>query len=101
TVLQRTREVGIRIALGASKASVLGVLMVRGAMLVVAGALIGLGAAVSLARIISSLLYGVSATDFVTYAGICLALAAVCAAAIYVPAQRAAHVDPIATLRYE
>jgi len=100
-VIQRTREVGIRMALGAGKGSVLRMLMGRGAVLVAAGVLFGLGLSAGLSRLISSLLYGISVTDFATYAAICLALTSVCAAAIYIPTQKAANIDPIVTLRYE
>jgi putative ABC transport system permease protein len=101
TVIQRTREIGIRMALGAGKGSVLRMVMGRGAVLVVAGTLIGLGLSAGLARVISSLLYGVSVTDFVTYAAICSTFASIGAAAIYIPTRRATSIDPTVTLRYE
>jgi putative ABC transport system permease protein len=100
-VMQRTREIGIRMALGAGKGSVLRMLMGRGAVLVAAGILFGLGLSAGLSRVISSMLYGVGVTDLVTYGAICSTLAAVGASAIYIPARKATRVDPTVTLRYE
>jgi putative ABC transport system permease protein len=101
TVLQRTREIGIRMALGAGKASVLRMLMGRGGLLITTGTVIGLVLSAGLGRIIGSLLYGVRATDLVTYATICLTLASVGAAAIYIPTRKAIGIDPTVTLKYE
>jgi putative ABC transport system permease protein len=101
TVVQRTREIGIRMALGAGKASVLRILMGRGGMLIATGTVIGLVLSAGLGRVIGSLLYGVSGTDFVTYAAICLTLASVGAAAIYIPTRKAISIDPTLTLKYE
>jgi putative ABC transport system permease protein len=97
SVAQRTREIGIRIALGAQPRDVLQ-LVVRQGMLLAA---IGLFVSLALTRLMSSLLYGVSATDVVTFLSISLLLAAVVLLACYLPARRATKVDPIVTLRYE
>jgi len=101
TVAQRTQEIGIRVALGASAATVLG-MVVRDAMkLVGLGLVIGGVAAALLTRTAASLLSGVSATDAATYVVIAAILAAVALAAIVIPARRATRVDPMQALRSE
>jgi putative ABC transport system permease protein len=101
TVTQRTREVGIRMALGARPTAVMAMVLGDGMRLVAAGLVVGVGAALLLGRVVSSLLYGVAATDPVTYAIIAVALAAVAALAIVLPARRAMRVDPMVALRAE
>jgi putative ABC transport system permease protein len=96
---ERTREVGVRMALGARPADVLGWVLGRGLRPVVAGLAVGVVAALLVGRLLSGLLYGVGAADPATYAVICLGLLAVALAAIYLPARRATHIDPVASLR--
>jgi putative ABC transport system permease protein len=101
SVAQRTHEIGIRMALGAQTSAVLKLAVGYGLKLVVAGVLIGLVAAFALTRLMSTLLFGVTPTDPVTFALISLLLVVVAAAASYIPARRATKVDPLIALRYE
>jgi predicted permease len=101
SVVQRTQEIGIRLALGAQPRQVLGMILGQGARLAGLGIVIGLLAAVGVTRIMASFLYGVRATDPVTFAGVTLLLAVVALLACYLPARRATRVDPIIALRYE
>ncbi|HET9532774.1 MAG TPA: ABC transporter permease [Blastocatellia bacterium] len=101
SVSQRTHERGLRMALGAQQRDVLALVMKQGAGLIGSGVVLGLAASFLLARFISSLLFGVSAADPVTFAGTPIVLAAVALLASYIPARRAARVDPMIALRYE
>jgi putative ABC transport system permease protein len=101
SVAQRTHEIGIRMALGAQTSAVLKLAVGYGLKLVVAGVVIGLVAAFVLTRLMSTLLFGITATDPATFALISLLLIAVAAIASYIPARRATKVDPLIALRYE
>jgi putative ABC transport system permease protein len=101
TVTQRTHEVGIRMALGAQRSDILKMVTGSGAKLALLGITVGLGTAIIATRLLSSLLFGVSATDPLTFVVIALLLAAVTLLASYIPARRAAGTDPMTALRYD
>ncbi|HKY04674.1 MAG TPA: ADOP family duplicated permease, partial [Blastocatellia bacterium] len=101
TVSQQTQEIGIRMALGAEPRDVLKLVIGQGLVLTSIGIGLGLLGALVLTRLMQTLLFGVSATDPVTYACVAAALAIVALAACYIPARRAARVDPLVALRYE
>ena len=101
SVTQRTQEIGIRMALGARRADVVRMVVGHGVGLAIAGIGIGLAFAFALTRVMNTLLFGVTATDPLTYAGLSALLLFVTAVACYVPARRATRIDPTVALRYE
>ena len=100
-VTQRTHEIGIRVALGATQTQVLVMILKQGFGLALLGIALGIGAALALARLMAAFLFGVPATDPATFSAIAVLLLAVALLACYLPARRAANVDPLVALRYE
>ena len=101
SVVQRTREIGISLAVGASSGAILLQVLGRAAILIAAGLGLGLAASVALTRLISGLLFGVTPLDLPTFAGVSLLLFVVACLASYIPARRATRIDPMIALRYE
>lgn len=101
TLAERRHEIGVRVALGAQPGDVLGMVLGEGMKLALLGVAIGLAGSLASMRLLSSLLFGVTPTDPWTFAAVAILLAGVAAAACYVPARRALHVDPVVALRYE
>jgi putative ABC transport system permease protein len=101
SVARRTHEIGVRMALGAQSSDVMKLVVRHGMSLTATGLAIGLAGAFALTRLLSAMLYGVSATDPLTFAAVSLALAGAAFCACYLPARRATRIDPIVALRYE
>ncbi len=101
SVMRRTREIGIRVALGAERVDVLRLIIAQAAKLALTGEVLGILLALGLTRLMASLLFGISSADPFTFAGVASLLSAVALAACYIPARRAMRVDPIVALRYE
>ena len=101
SVSQRTREIGIRVALGASSSQVVGPIVRHGMVLAVTGVAIGLIGALFTARVVASFLYGVEPTDPLTFAAVAVLLLGVAFVASYLPSRRALRVDPLTALRAE
>jgi ABC-type antimicrobial peptide transport system permease subunit len=100
-VAQRTHEIGVRRALGAQKSDVLALILRQAGIQVGGGLALGLGGSVALARFVEGQLFGLAATDTLTYATGAFLVTGVAALAAYLPARRAARVDPMTALRYE
>lgn len=101
SVTQRTREMGIRVALGAERVDILRIIVLQAGKLALAGELAGILVALAVTRLMTTLLFGITAVDPFTFAGVVVLLSAVALAACYVPARRAMRVDPMIALRYE
>ena len=101
SVTQRTREIGVRMALGAAGWDVLRLVLAEGVALALAGVVIGLGGAVALTRLMTGLLFGIAATDAATYVGVAALLLTVALLASYIPSRRAMRVEPVTALRAE
>ncbi len=101
SVTQRTREFGIRMALGAQRPQMLGMVLRQSLGVVLIGIVLGLVAAFAATRLLASMLYGVGANDILTYAAVVLLLSVAALLASYIPARRAMKVDPMVALRYE
>ncbi|HKV46849.1 MAG TPA: ABC transporter permease [Candidatus Acidoferrales bacterium] len=100
-VARRTNEIGIRMALGAHRRDILSLILLRGLRILIAGLAIGIVGALAITRVIAHMLFGLSPSDFFTYAAVALVLLFAALAALYVPARRAMRIDPMVALRYE
>jgi len=101
SVARRTQEIGIRMSLGAPRSNILRLVLGEGARMAALGVLIGIAASLAITRLISTLLFGITATDPLTFAGVAALLSAAALLASYIPARRATRVDPLVALRYE
>lgn len=101
SVTRRTQEIGIRVSLGAQRSNILRLVVGEGARMAAFGVVIGIAASLAITRLMSSLLFGVSATDPLTFVGVAALLSSVALLASYLPARRAMRVDPMVALRYE
>ena len=101
TVSRRTREIGVRVALGATPGNVLGMILSQGMRTILAGIAIGIAGALALTRTLESMLYEIKATDPLTFVCVTLLLVAAALLASYIPAHRAVKVDPMVALRCE
>ncbi|PYS71072.1 MAG: hypothetical protein DMF69_11580 [Acidobacteria bacterium] len=101
SVARRTREIGIRVALGAQRRDVFKLVMVRGMIVVLIGIAVGIGASLALSRVLETLLFGVKATNVFTMIAASAGLLLIALVACYLPARRATKVDPLVALRYE
>jgi len=101
SVARRTREIGIRVALGAQRRDVFRLIMIRGVILVGVGVAVGLGVSIAFSKLMSSMLFGVVPNNPLLLAVVSFGLIAVALVACYLPARRATKVDPLVALRYE
>jgi ABC-type antimicrobial peptide transport system permease subunit len=101
SVAQRTREIGILMALGAQRGQVLRMIVLQGAKMAVAGVAIGIGGALALTRVMASLLYEVSPTDILTFSAVAIVVLIMILLACFVPSLKATRIDPMIALRYE
>ncbi len=101
SVARRTQEIGIRMAIGARRGDVLRLILSEGARMATLGVVIGIGASLAITRLMSTLLFGIGATDPLTFVGVAVFLSLVALAASYLPARRAMRIDPMTALRYE
>lgn len=100
-VVQHTRQIGVRLALGAQQPQIFSLVLKKGLLLTALGVGVGLGASLVLTRLMQSMLFEVDSSDPLTFAGVAALLAGVALAACYVPARRAARVDPLTALRHD